>query len=366
MLTARIRKTFAPRPDSAGFTLDLEFSATHGLTVLFGPSGAGKTLSLDAVAGFVKPDEGRILLEDEILYDGATNVCLPPQKRNCGYVFQNYALFPHMTLRENLAFAAERRPRLERHRRVTEMLEKFHLTEAAGRRPHEVSGGQRQRCSIARALIGEPKLLLLDEPATGLDAPLRAEFYDALRRVKEDFKTPMLLVTHDLAECFELAEEMLIVHQGRIVQKGSPRSILDEPANLEVARLLGAFNLIDAEIRILDPGRHTSRLRVGEFELEGPYFPGHLKGDRVTLCVRPEQLSAAAREGKPGSNQIRPNQIPAELARVVERPHGLRLEFTSPSLSGGVRVNISRVDYERLKETRAWVVEFPSEALRVV
>jgi len=361
MLEARIRKTFLPRPDSSGFTLDLEFSATHGVTVLFGPSGAGKTLVLDAVAGFVKPEEGRILLDNDILYDGATQVFLAPQKRNCGYVFQNYALFPNMTLRQNLEFAAERRPRLERHRRVTEMLEKFRLTEAAGRRPHEVSGGQRQRCSIARALIGEPKLLLLDEPATGLDAPLRAELYEALRRVKEDFRTPMLLVTHDLAECFELAEEMLIVHQGRIVQKGTPRFILDEPANLEVARLLGAFNLLDAEIRVLDPGRDTSRLRLGEFELEGPYFPGHLKGDRVTLCVRPEQLSAAAREAKPG-----PNQIPAELARVVERPHGLRLEFTSPALSGGVRVNVSRGDYERLKETRAWVVEFPAEALRVV
>jgi ABC-type Fe3+/spermidine/putrescine transport system ATPase subunit len=154
---------------------------------------------------------------------------------------------------------------------------------------------------------------------------------------------------------------MLIVQHGRIVQKGTPRSILDEPAHLEVARLLGAFNLIEAEILTLDPGRNTSRLRVGEFELGGPYFPGHLKGDRVTLCVRPEQLSAAAREGKPG-----PNQIPAELVRVVERPHGLRLEFTSPAFSSGVRVNVSRGDYERLKETRAWVVEFPAEALRVV
>ena len=361
MLSARIKKHFAPRADSTGFTLDVEFAATQGITVLFGPSGAGKTLLLDAVAGFVKPDEGRVMLDDEILYDGATNVCLPPQKRNCGYVFQNYALFPHMTVRENLAFAAERRPRLERHRRVVDMLEKFRLTEVAGRRPHEVSGGQRQRCSIARALIGEPKMLLLDEPATGLDAPLRAELYDALRHVKEDFQTPMVLVTHDLAECFELAEDMLIVHQGRVVQKGSPRFVLDEPANLEVARLLGAFNLIEAEILTLDPGRDVSRLRVGEFELNGPYFKGHLKGDRVTLCVRPEQLTATAREGKPG-----PNQIPAEFARVVERPHGLRLEFTSPALANGLRVNISRGEYERLKETRTWVVEFPSDTLRVV
>jgi len=218
---------------------------------------------LDSIAGFVDPDEGRILLDDELLFDGASRVHVTPQKRNCGYVFQNYALFPHMTLRENLAFAAERRPRLERHRRVTEMLEKFHLSESAGRRPHEVSGGQRQRCSIARALIGAPKLLLLDEPATGLDAPLRAEFYAALRQVRKEFETPMLLVTHDLDECFELGEEMLVLREGRIVQSGMPREILDRPANLDVALLLGAFNVIEAEIRTLDPGRNTSRIQVG-------------------------------------------------------------------------------------------------------
>lgn len=205
MVQARLRKTFPVRPDSAGFSLDLEFQATGGVTVFFGPSGAGKTLVLNCIAGFVRPDEGRILLDDEILFDGAAGVHLAPQARRCGYVFQNYALFPHMTLRQNLKFAAERRPRLERHRHVNEMLERFRLVDAAGRRPHEVSGGQRQRCSIARALIGEPKVLLLDEPTQGLDAPLRAEFYDALRQVRADFKTPMLLVTHDLEECFEWA-----------------------------------------------------------------------------------------------------------------------------------------------------------------
>src|ERR1700689_3938412 len=244
MLQARLRKTFPQRPDSAGFSLGLEFEATAGVTVLFGPSGSGKTLVLDAIAGFTRPDEGRILLDDALLFDGATGVHLPPQARNCGYVFQNYALFPHMSLRENLEFAAERRPRLERHRRVKEMLERFHLAEAAGRRPHELSGGQRQRCSIARALIGAPKLLLLDEPAQGLDAPLRAEFYDMLRQVRSDFKTPVLLVSHDLDECFELGEEMLILRDGRIVQSGTPTGIVEQPANIEVARLLGAFNLI--------------------------------------------------------------------------------------------------------------------------
>ena len=356
MLQARLRKTFAPQPDSAGFTLDLELSATAGVTVLFGPSGAGKTLVLDCVAGFVTPDEGRILLDNDILFDGATGVNLNPQKRNCGYVFQNYALFPHMTLRENLAFAAERRPRLERHRRVTEMLEKFRLGESAGRRPHEVSGGQRQRCSIARALIGAPKLLLLDEPATGLDAPLRAEFYEALRQVRKEFSTPMLLVTHDLDECFELGDEMLVLCDGKIVQRGAPREILDQPANLEVARLLGVFNVIEADIRTLDPGRNTSRVQVGDFELEGPYFPGHLKGDRVRLCVRPEQLSVSARNGK-----LEKNQLPRELLRAIETPRGMRLEF-----SGGIAVAVSHPEYLRLQDSRDWVIYVPPDALRVL
>src|ERR1051325_3223748 len=139
MITARLRKTFPARPDSASFSLDLEFQAAAGVTVLFGPSGAGKTLTLDSIAGFVRPDEGRILLDDEILFDGATRVHLAPQQRNCGYVFQNYALFPHMTLRENPACAADRGPRLERHRRVNDMIERFRLTDSAGRKRSIIS-----------------------------------------------------------------------------------------------------------------------------------------------------------------------------------------------------------------------------------
>jgi molybdate transport system ATP-binding protein len=356
MIRARLKKTFPARPDSAGFSLDVEFQAASGVTVLFGPSGSGKTLVLECIAGFTRPEEGRVLLDDDILFDGATGVHLAPQARDCGYVFQNYALFPHMTLRENLAFAAERRPRLERHRRVNEMLDRFHLTDAAGRLPHAVSGGQRQRCSIARALIGGPKLLLLDEPSQGLDAPLRAELYDVLRQVRAEFKTPMLLVTHDLDECFELGEEMLILRQGRIVQSATPRKILDQPANLEVARLLGSFNLLPGEIRALDPGRNTSRVQIGEFELSGPYFPGKLKGDRVTVCVRPEELRVSARDGRPG-----PNQIPAELVRTTERPHGIRLEF-----SGAIAVDLPRPEYERQRHNSGWIVEFPPDSLRAL
>ncbi len=261
-----------------------------------------------------------------------------------------------MTLRENLAFGAERRPRLERHRLVNEMLEKFRLTDAAGRRPHQVSGGQRRRCSIARALIGNPKLLLLDEPAQGLDALLRGELYETLRQVRKEFPTPMLLVTHDLDECFELGDEMLILREGKVVQRGTPSSVLDQPLNLEIAEQLGRFNLLPAELKSLDPGRDISKIQVGQYELEGPYFPGHFKGDRVTLCVRPEQLTAAPRESRLG-----PNQMHGHLERVMETPQWMRLEF-----AGEIHVNMPRTAYDQVRETKEWMIEFPNRELRVV
>lgn len=354
MIQVRLRKAFLSGPESGGFSLDVEFQAGSGITVLFGPSGSGKTLILESIAGFVRPDEGRILLDDEILFDGASGVHLPPQARDCGYVFQKGALFPHMTLRENLEFAAERIPRLERHRRVNEMIERFRLTESVGRRPHQVSGGQRQRLSIARALIGGPRLLLLDEASQGLDAPLRGELYEVLRQVRSDFKTPVLLVTHDLEECFELGDEVLVVREGRVIQSGTPHKILDQPANLDVARLLGTFNLIPGEIRLLDPGRNLSRIAISGHEVEGPYFPGHLKGDRVTLCIRPDQLTAKPRSGRPG-----PNQVPFILERAIEQPQGMRLEFPGP-----IAVAMPRAEFEKQQDTREWLVEFPPLLLR--
>jgi molybdate transport system ATP-binding protein len=348
MIEARIRKQFAAGRDSSGFSLHVEFETSAGVTVLFGPSGAGKTLTLDAIAGFVRPDKGRILLADRILFDADAGVCLSPRHRRCGYVFQNYALFPHMNIRQNLEFAAERLPARERRRRVNEMLERFRLEDVAGRLPHQASGGQRQRCSIARALLGAPQILLLDEPAQGLDAPLRSELYTVLRQVRSEFGTPVLLVTHDLDECFELGEQMLILRAGRIIQSGAPREIVDRPANVEVARLLGVFNLIPCEIRALDPARNTSRLRFQKFDINGPYLPGRLIGDRVFVCVRPDALRALPRSGPPG-----PNQAPATLLRVVDKADVVRLEFEHD-----IAVEMRRDDYD--PQIRDWTIQFPT------
>jgi molybdate transport system ATP-binding protein len=353
MIQARIAKRFAAGKESAEFSLNVELQAAAGVSVLFGASGSGKTLTLDCIAGFVTPDSGRILLDDEILFDAAAKVNLRPQDRNCGYVFQNYALFPHMTLRENLAFAAERKPRLERHRRVNEMLEKFQLAAVSGRRPHEVSGGEQQRCSIARALIGEPKLLLLDEPARGLDAPLRAALYGTLRQIRAHFNVPILLVTHDLEECFELGDEMLVMREGRIAQSGAPKDVLAQPANVEVARILGVRNLFEAQIAALDPGRNTSRLKTADFELTGPYYPGRFLGDRVWVCIPSGDLRISSQNGS--------NRVPVKLVRVSEMPQAIRLEF-----SRDITVEMSRADFERQRDNKEWFVEFPPESIRIL
>ena len=358
MIQARIRKSYTARPGSAGFSLDLEVRAASGITALFGPGGAGKTMLLDAIAGLVRPDEGRILVNDEILFDGGARIDLPPHSRRCGYVFQSYALFPHMTLRQNLLFAAacRRLPRLERHRRVGEMLERFHLSEVSGRRPIEISEAEAQRCSIARARGGQPRLLLLDAPARGLDTFLRFERHDVLRQVRAEFGIPILLVAHDLDECLELGEEMFVIQAGRFLEGGPPRQVLEQPACAEAARLLGTFNLLPVTIEALDPAKKTSRLRLGQFELAGPYFPGRLRGDRVFLCVRPEELKSFAAVGKPG-----PNQVAAQLVRVTQRPKTVRLHF-----AGEIMAELPLEEYEKHKHAKDWVVEFPPQRLRVL
>jgi molybdate transport system ATP-binding protein len=356
MIDARIAKRFPAGRESASFALDVQFKASDSLTAFFGPSGSGKTLVLDCIAGFVTPDEGRILLDDQIVFDAQARVHVRPQERRCGYVFQNYALFPHMTLRDNLLFAAGRINRLERHRRTNEMLERFRLTDVAGRRPHQVSGGQKQRCSIARCLVGSPRVLLLDEPSRGLDAPLRAELYSVIRQLRTDFGTPILLVTHSLRECFELADEVVILRDGAIEQSGPPADVCDRPRNIELAMLLGIYNILAVEIRTLDPGRNGSVLRYRTWDIHGEYFPGRLKGDRVHLLVAPQQLRARPKFGEP-----RRNEIAAQLIRGVETPSYTRMEF-----EGGLNVEAHPGDIEPDPHNKEYWIEFPQSGLRIL
>lgn len=354
MIRANITRSFPAATDSAGFRLNVEFEAPAGVTVLFGPSGSGKTLTLDSLAGFAQPDSGRILLNDRILFDGLAGVNLAPQARKCGYVFQNYALFPHMTLRENLEFAATHFPRLERHRKIAEQLERFKLTTHAGRFPRELSGGQQQRGSIARALLAEPLMLLLDEPSRGMDAVLRADLHSLIQDLRQSLKIPMVLVTHDPDECLALADRILLYDGGSIIRRGTPKELLDSPGTVTAAGLLGGFNLYEAEAVAIDPGRQTSRVRLLDHEIAGPHLRGCFKGDVVALCIRPEELRATDR---PGDNRIR-----RQLIRTAERPQFIRADF-----GAGVVVDIPRDQWSSLHQTAGqsgWWIEIPAGSLR--
>ena len=211
-----------------GFHLAISWEVGDELAVIFGPSGSGKSLTLQLIAGHMKPDKGCIKLGDTVLFDAATNTCLPPQKRRIGYVFQDLALFPHMTVEKNILYGATGISPQDRNRRLREIMDLFHLEELEQKLPCEISGGQKQRVAFARALIRQPDLLLLDEPFSALDPHLRTEMRDFLRDIRKLYRIPVVLVTHDIFEAYCLADRVIVYADGTNVNMGTPQEIFNE------------------------------------------------------------------------------------------------------------------------------------------
>jgi molybdate transport system ATP-binding protein len=237
------------------FTLEVAWSAGDGVAVLFGPSGAGKTLTLQCLAGLIRPDAGRIVVNDRVLFDSAAGVDLPPQHRRVGYVFQGYALFPHLTVGQNVAFGLRDRPRAERQARAAEVMERLGLGGLEHRWPDELSGGQRQRVALGRALAIDPALLLLDEPLSALDAPLRRSLRDELRTILSGWGTAAVLVTHDFTEAYQLADRIVIYESGRVIQSAPRAELLWQPASEAVARIMGLRNVLHGTVVKAMPDR---------------------------------------------------------------------------------------------------------------
>jgi ABC-type sulfate/molybdate transport systems ATPase subunit len=326
--------------------LDIDLPLPDGITAMFGPAGAGKTATLKAIAGFTRPERGRILIGDAIVFDGQSGVNLAPRRRRCAWVGARDALFPHLTVRQNLLFAADRWARLERTRRVAEMLERFELADALEMRQSALPPARRLRVEVARALMTEPRVLLVDD--RGADAAL-------LRLVRGAFDGAVLWVTGNLDLCYSSADRLALVDLGRVVGYGPARELMEYPESVEAARLVGISNLYPATIAGLDPGRNQSRLECADFALNGPYLKGHFKGDRVWVGIRAEDVPVHAGELEPGVNFVA-----VSLLRMTERPRTVRLEF-----AGGIAAEISREQYARQKDNKGWQVEFPPAALRV-
>lgn len=226
------------------FELDVRFESPPGITALFGPSGAGKTVTLRCIAGLLRPDSGRIVVGDRPLFDSERRTDVPTRARRLGYLFQSYALFPHMKVAANVGYGLHGQTRTERDARVQTLLELVGLAGYGNRYPGELSGGQQQRVALARALAPAPDVLLLDEPFAAVDAlarvPLRAE----VLAVQERTGVPMLLVTHDLAEVRQLASHVVLYDQGQVLQAGPAAEVLSQPAGARAAALLEAAGAI--------------------------------------------------------------------------------------------------------------------------
>lgn len=246
----------------SGFRLSTEFTLAAGITMLVGPSGAGKTTLLDCIAGLVRPDRGRIVAGQNVLFDDEQRINVPTRKRRSGYLFQDLALFPHMTVRQNIEYGLAELSREERTTRTDSILKAFHIHELFGRRPAAISGGEQQRVAIARALVTDPDFLLLDEPLTALDPATKTRILDDLRRWNASHAIPILYVTHDRSEAYALGERILVLESGRIVAEGTPQEVLDAPRRETVAQLSGFENVFDAVVQALheDYGTMTCRL----------------------------------------------------------------------------------------------------------
>jgi sulfate transport system ATP-binding protein len=288
--TEALCRSYGSTPVLRGISLEVE---PGSLSALVGPSGSGKSTLLRIIAGLEAPDSGRVHL------DGLDVTERPPQQRGIGFVFQHYAAFPHMSVSDNVAFGLRirRRAAAQRRERVRELLELVGLAELAGSRPHELSGGQRQRMALARALAIEPRVLLLDEPFGALDARIRAELREWLRRLHDETHVTTLLVTHDREEAMETADRLVVMRDGRIEQSGSPEEIYEQPANPFVMSVLGPVSCLDGSL------------------------------------VRPHELSVCPLPG--------PGRRAAKVLRVIRLGFEIRLELELPD-GGRLRAQLTR------------------------
>ena len=300
---------------SDSFSLEAAFEAPPGFTMLLGPSGGGKTTLLDCIAGLRQPDSGRVALGSRVVFDSSLKVNLPMQVRRIGYLFQNLALFPHLTVGQNVEYGIAGQSATERHAQATEILETFRIPHLATRKPAEISGGERQRTALARSLVTNPDLLLLDEPLAALDKSIKSRIVDDLRAWNAARGIPILYVTHSPEEAFALGERVIVLEDGKILGQGMPQDVLAAPRHETIAQVVGFENVFDATVKSLAESHGTMlcQLERTATELEVPL--GHrAAGDEVRIAIRAGDIMVA-----------------------TESPHGLSARNTFPGRVTAIR-----------------------------
>lgn len=349
------------------FTLRANFAIGAEMLVLFGASGAGKSLTLNCIAGLGPPNSGNIRLDHRVLFDSDQRVNVLTRERRIGYVFQSYALFPHLTVRENIAFGI--RDVSDPRERVDEMLELVGLASLATRYPAQLSGGQQQRVALARALAPRPDLLLLDEPFSALDAPTRMQLRHELLNLQRQFKIPMVFVTHDLGEAYFLADKLAVMHAGEILQIDSPGEILRRPCCLPVARAIGVKNVLPGTIVSRDDT--GCRVRVGDTIIDAPLYPFDA-GTRVSVCLRSERIMLLRPERVGRSSDE--NALHGEIVRAMNDEMTATLYFRADDArllenqDYDLQIELPLYIYERLNlaHQRRWTVSLRKNAIHLI
>jgi molybdate transport system ATP-binding protein len=301
-----------------GFTLDAAFTApTPGVVVLFGPSGCGKTTVLSAVAGLLRPGQGRVALDDTVLLDTAAGVCVPAERRRCGVVFQDARLFPHLSVATNLRYGLRRAPGGSVGPGFDDVVELLGLAALLGRRPGRLSGGERQRVALGRALLSRPRLLLMDEPLAALDAGRKTEVLPFLIRIRDVARVPILYVTHALDEVDRLADTLVLMEAGRVLACGTPE-VLSARTDLPLATRRDAGAVLPCRTLSNDAGRGVTRIGFHGGELTVP-LSALAPGTALRVRVRARDVSIATQQPVGLSVQ---NVLPAEIARIEAMPSG--------------------------------------------
>lgn len=316
MLSVQIRKKF-PANGATPFIIDVHATFAPGFTVVFGPSGAGKSTLLDCIAGLLQPDSGEMRLGEDALFDSARRISLPPQRREVAYVFQSLALFPHLSAEQNILYGLTKLAVAEQRRRLETIAAAFHIGNLLQRRPAELSGGEKQRVALARALVTRPRILLLDEPLTGLDASLRRAILEDLHTWNAANGIPILYVTHNREEVDAIGERVLTLANGRVQESGAPRAVLDAPRLVELAQAAGFENVLPAKVveHRVDDGVMRVSLENAACEIEIPLGEA-APGGEVQVAIRAGDILLATEA--PHFLSAR-NVLPGTIASIETR-----------------------------------------------
>jgi molybdate transport system permease protein len=343
-----------------GFRLAVEFTADGAPLGLLGPSGSGKTMALRAIAGLETPDRGRIVLGRRVLFDSEEGIDVPARDRRIGLLFQNYALFPHLSVAQNVAFGLSRLPEAERDQRVAMQLAAAHLESLADRHPATLSGGEQQRVALARALAIEPAALLLDEPFSALDTHLRGALERQLRETLAQYRGSTVFVSHNLEEAYRVCEKLAVLSHGKVAAQGTKEEIFRHPPTLEVARVTGcknfsrAYRLPDGRVEAIDWG---CTLRASQ-----PFAPppAHVAIRAHHVRVHPEEELRAEHSA---------NLFPCWMAAMTETPFRVTLDLRIGAPPAGpadfhLQAEVFKTEWESFRDVaQPWTIELAADRL---